>query len=381
MKIGILTQPLQTNYGGLLQAFALQTVLKQMGHEVWTFNRDTKETPLWLKLLSITKRLALYIFHNKSTIVCVWPTTKEQNKINQHTNRFIKENIQTIENIDSKEKYLNLKKYAFNAYIVGSDQVWRPVYSSSITNYFLDFLDEGDKVKRIAYAASFGVDNWEFSDEQTMQCSSLAKRFDSISVREDSAIKLCKEHLGVNAIQVLDPTMLLTKEDYKILIDKDNTPESKGNLMTYILDDSQHKNEIIQKTALELNLKPFAVRSQKTFSEVGKDYIEECILPPVTEWIRGFMDADFVITDSFHGTVFSIIFNKPFIIIGNKTRGLARIESLLRMYKLEERLVYDKDSIPMNLLNSDKIDWQKINDILESERIKSLLFLKQWLTL
>ncbi len=79
MKIGILTQPLQTNYGGLLQAFALQTILKQMGHEVWTINRATKQTPLWFKVLSITKRLVLYIFHNKSTIIRVWPTTKEQN--------------------------------------------------------------------------------------------------------------------------------------------------------------------------------------------------------------------------------------------------------------------------------------------------------------
>ena len=378
MKIGILTQSLYTNYGGLLQAFALQSFLKQMGHEVRTVDRPISKIPLLIKVLSIVKRLFIRIFFRKSTPIRVWPTSKERKIISQHTNRFVKENIVTTEKIDTWEKFSLLKKHGFEAYVVGSDQVWRPIFSPGVTHYFLDFLDKDDKVKRIAYAASFGVDNWEFSSKQTAQCAALAKSFDAISVREDSAVKLCKEYLGVDGIHVLDPTMLLTKEDYIKLVKKDNIPKIKGTLMTYVLDKSSDKKEIIQKVAEELNLIPFSVMPNKTFLEAGKENIEDYIFPPVTEWIRGFMDADYIVTDSFHGTAFSIIFNKPFISIGNAGRGMTRFTSLLKMFGLEERLILSSEELIIEKIHT-PIDFAQVNQLLKTEQQRAYKFLDKTL--
>ncbi len=374
MKIGILTQPLRTNYGGLLQAFALQVVLKRMGHEVWTVDRSSKEITLFIKIYSIIRRCILYVFHKNITTIRVWTTTKEQKIIGQHTNRFIAENIRITEAIDSPGKLSLVKNYKFDAYIVGSDQVWRPIYSPCITNYFLDFIDKGESAKRIAYAASFGVGDWEFTPEQTIQCAALAKAFNAISVRENSAVKLCREFLGINATHVLDPTMLLTKEDYIKLIEKDNIPKSKGTLMTYVLDESSDTIDILQKVFKETQFIPFSVLPNHKFEEKGSKDIENCIFPPVTEWLRGFMDADFVVTDSFHGTVFAIIFNKPFISIGNIDRGIDRFSSLLNTFGLEDRLIKSKDELTTKLIKS-PIDYNKVNKIKQEQQNIALSFL------
>ena len=112
------------------------------------------------------------------------------------------------------------------------------------SSMFLDFAKE-EKTKRIAYAASFGTDQWEFTQEMTSICAPLAQKFDFVSVREDSGVKLCKEHLGVNAVHVLDPTLLLTKEDYIHLIEAEKEPKAKGTLFNYILDPDYVKSAFI----------------------------------------------------------------------------------------------------------------------------------------
>jgi hypothetical protein len=202
----------------------------------------------------------------------------------------------------------------------------------------------------------------------------LAKNFNAISVREDSAVKLSNDNLGVDAVHVLDPTMLLTKEDYEELVVKDQVSKSKGNLMIYVLDKSYKNTEIIQQVAIELGLIPFSLMPLYTFSSVGKKYIKDCVFPPVTEWLRGFMDADFVITDSFHGTVFSIIFNKPFLSIGNAGRGVTRFTSLLKIFGLENRLVLPSEKFSIKKIKGN-IDFDKVNQILSNEKKRSKEFL------
>lgn len=375
MKIGILTQPLENNYGGLLQAYALQKVLKGMGHEVLTIDRNINEVHILIRILSLIKRWIISFLFDNNTISRTWCTTKEKKIISQHTKRFIKENINTTKKINRLSNNTLLKKYGFEAYVVGSDQVWRPRYSPDITDYFMAFLDNNHaNIKIIAYAASFGVDKWEFSSKETTQCSLFAKRFTAISVREDSAIKLCKEYLGVNATHVLDPTMLLDKGDYVALVEKDNVFESMGNLMTYILDDSYEKDTIIKRVADELNLTAFSVMANAKFEKVGKKHLNDCIFPPITEWIRGFMDAEYVITDSFHGTILSIIFNKPFIVIGNEKRGLTRFNSLLRTFDLENRLLNSINELASELINA-PIDYDRVNQIRKQEQKKAIEFI------
>lgn len=186
MRICILTQPLHTNYGGLLQAYALQAILKQMGHEVWTEDRKWKR-PLIVNVKQLIARLIKY----KGLY---YPTDRQEQYMAQKTIPFIRKYITTTEPISSNTKK-ELRKYHFDAYLVGSDQVWRPIYSYCLSNYFLDFTI-GQHVKRIAYAASFGTSKWEFTEGQTTRCAALAKQFDAISVREDSGVVLCKKILG-----------------------------------------------------------------------------------------------------------------------------------------------------------------------------------------
>ena len=227
-------------------------------------------------------------------------------------------------------------------------------------------------VKRIAYAASFGVDNWEFSDLETKRCKKLVKSFDAVSVREFSGIELCRRYLDVDACQVLDPTMLLDECDYIHLVEKESEGKSAGSLLFYILDPEQSKLDYIAKVAVSLNLVPFSVMPELQVGAKTIVDIDRCVFPSVTKWLRGFMDAEFVVCDSFHGAVFSIIFNKKFVVLGNEKRGMARFYSLLKMYGLEERLITDWSNFD---IVTKSIDWDSVNRIREERKNFSMEFL------
>lgn len=373
MKIGILTQPLQANYGGLLQNYALQQVLLRAGHEVETIDWTPSYKSLRYRLYRIKWTILSFLFPKKFPKLKYQPTDDEKKVIQQHTNHFISTYIHHTKTIMFKDGFRHQAKAGkYAAYVVGSDQCWRPCYNAFLSSMFLDFVKD-KQVKRIAYAASFGTDKWEFTPQQTAVCAPLAKKFDMVSVREDSGVKLCEEHLGVNAVHVLDPTMLLTKEDYIQLIEKEKEPKSNGTLFNYILDPDEKKSAFIQKVAKAKGLKAFQVlpkcQTETRTKEDVKKRIEDCVFPGVTKWLRAFMNAEMTIVDSFHGMVFSIIFNKPFWAIGNVSRGMSRFTSLLKMFHLEDRLL-DADHLD-DVDFSKPIDWTMVNGILEEKRRES----------
>ena len=258
MKIGILTQPLHSNYGGLLQNYALQQTLVRAGHEVETIDWEGGSG-----LRTMLYRMKVQVLHtllpNRYPLLKYMPNDKEKSIIQRNTNHFINTYINHTEAIHSYEGFVSQAvRGKYDAYVVGSDQCWRPCYNAFLPSMFLDFVQD-KQVKRIAYAASFGTDKWEFTPQQTAVCALLAKKFDMVSVREDSGVKLCKEHLGVDAVHVLDPTMLLTKEDYIQLIEKEKEPKSDGTLFNHILDPDAKKSVFIQKVAKAKGLKAFQV--------------------------------------------------------------------------------------------------------------------------
>lgn len=374
MKIGIVTLPFNANYGGILQNYALQFTLKKMGHEVLTVSRFSKTMSLSMRILTAGKRILKRIA-GKNVIVRTWPDKNELQIIWQNTNRFIAGNISLTETIESENDFKKLGKYGFEAWIVGSDQVWRPKYAPNLENHFLGFTAGENKLRRIAYAASFGVDDWEFSPKQTIKCSALAKKFDAVSVRENSGINLCKKHLKIDVCQVIDPTLLVSASEYKQLVEKTSAPDFKGKLVTYVLDKSPAKKELLNRIANELALETVSVMPKRFFREVGKKGISECVAPPVTDWIKSFMDAEFVVTDSFHGTAFSIIFNKPFVVVGNPKRGMARFHSLLETFGLEDRLVTENNDNISELIKK-PVDYEKVNSILARKQDEAFEFLK-----
>ena len=376
MKVAILTQPLHNNYGGLLQCFALQTILKRLGHETWVVQREYAGRKLnFLQRLFYYVKQMIKFFWGRKYVGTLNPQKVEY--VRRSTKYFSSEYItpKTAVIFTTDSLRTNCLKHRFDAYVVGSDQVWRPSYSPCITNYFLDFLSPEEKVKRIAYAASFGVDNWEFSEKETPTCRELLKRFDGVSVREESATILCEKYLDrKDALHVLDPTMLLEKEDYISIVEKEKEPKSPGNLFCYILDESSEKNQVVESIASQIDAVPFTQMPKcKLTYENLKDRLEDCVYPSVTAWLRAFMDADMVVTDSFHGCVFSIIFNKPFWVIGNKARGLARFESLLSLYGLQNRLI-NLDCMPADVTTP--IDWSRVNAIKKEWQEKSFNFLR-----
>lgn len=379
-KIATLTMPLYVNYGGILQAYALQTFLKRIGYDAYLINIQLKRHFLLKEMLNVIKRIALqYIFNKKVGFIFDSAyTTKSRAIISQNTTLFINKYIQfTTCKIFGIEKLTNNVINGFDAYIVGSDQIWRPKYCN-IVNYFLGFLPENDNVKRIAYAASFGVDEWEFNNKETETCAELAKLFNAISVREDSGVKLCKAHLGVVAIHLIDPTMLIYVEDYKKLSKTSLSIHSnEGELLVYILDQHSNTENAIDKISKAFNYRPFQTNNPKT--EVSSASAKERIAPSVESWLNGYNNAKYVITDSFHGTVFSILFNIPFIVYGNQKRGMARFTSLLRMFGLEDRMIYSNSELSEDEIFA-PIDWKRVNEILRVEREKSLHFIKDSLS-
>lgn len=377
MKIGIITHPLIYNYGGILQNYALQQVLKEMGHEVYTIDRLPETSPK-IKILSLGKRSLLKLM-GKNIKLRGWQTKEESEIINSNTRGFVKKYINITENIINNAEVNKLhKKYDFDAYIVGSDQVWRRSGARGNNREFLEFLKENDEVKKVAYSASFGVSEWEFNEEETKKFQKLAQLFDSISVREDAGVQLCKDYLKVDAQHLVDPTMLLTKDKFVSLVEAANINISNGNLFTYVLDRNKNKRAVIKNISDTLGLEVFEVMPEQNYRmelEDGFD-IHKCVFPKIEQWLRAFMDAEFVITDSFHGTAFSILFNKPFIAIVNEKRGASRFYSLLKTFGLENRVINEDESIDLSLIG-EEIDFVEVNKILDKEREKSRIFLKE----
>lgn len=312
MRIGILTLPLHNNYGGIVQAYALQTVLERMGHDVKVFNGRYDPT----FKLARWKAPAVWL------LKCI-----KRLKAERHTAAFISRYIKTYPIRTVKD----IHQSDVDAIVVGSDQIWQLEFLEGVfgehgsADAFLQFASNWN-IKRFAYAASFGVDAWKYPAEKNAVYRELAAKFDGISVREDTGVRLCSEHLGVDAIHLLDPTMLLTPADYLALCTPDRAHGSAGTLFCYILSDSEEKERLIQKVASERGLKPYFIKPTPPYQ-------------PVEQWLRSFHDATFVVTDSFHGSAFSILFGKPFVTFGSVNIGFTRLESLMRMFNAEDHLV------------------------------------------
>lgn len=370
MNIAILTLNLNSNYGGLLQCYALQTVLQRMGHNVEVLSAPRyKWTYSFIYPLSCIKRFFRKIILREDVDI-LHPLHQVINKnIYDFIDQYINITICTRWNEKLAEKY--------DVIIVGSDQVWRPDFTPKIEHFFLDFA-ESSFIKRIAYAASFGVDNPHYTETQIKRCSSLLKLFDSVSVRESSGVDICSDYFGVSALLMPDPTFLLEKKDYFNLITKDDVLPYHGDLLVYFLDSTEEKENILKDVEQETGLLSFYINVKAENEDVP---VKEKTYSRVTQWLQGFQQAKFVVTDSFHGCVFSLIFNKPFIAIGNIERGLTRFTSLLQIFGLSKRLIsnFNEYNSRKRFLLSD-IDYESILSICHAQREKGLLYLEEELS-
>lgn len=368
MRIGVLTLPLHTNYGGILQAYALQRVLQDMGHDVVlldSYPQCPRLRPFPLQQMAYLKRLIWNLrFPHKKVAIFAEKESIARFPKKEHVRQFYRQYIRHI----SFGSGISLNSADFDALIVGSDQTWRSIYApAGIFDRYLLFAKDWAQVKRIAYAASFGTDEWEYTEEQTAVCRDLAQSFDAVSVREESGVALCREHLGVEASWVLDPTLLVDTKHYMEHVEKVTTSNPPSMCFGYILDASEEKEAIFQHIAKSKGYNSVAFRNI--------DDPDNSAAPTVEEWLKVFYEAEFVFTDSFHGCVFSIIFNKPFVVYGNKKRGMARFHSLLAQFGLEDRLITTLDDADRVACQS--INWDRVNTRLTELRAYSQDFLNK----
>lgn len=367
-KYTILTLPLISNYGGILQAFSLSHATKNMGKQVTVFDyspknirRSLKEELFYL-FKTITKITLLYTGSNKSFTV---PSILSR----RNCRSFIKKYIPITSDL-IKTSAIN------NAFIVGSDQVWRKFYADWCANLSFFFLKDSDHDVRnnsFSYAASFGSDEWEGEQEETNDCKRLLQGFKAVSVREHSGVKICKEIFGVDAVQMPDPTLLLHEKDYNEIINKENTWKPDGKyLAAYILDKDDGNLVSIQNCAKQVRL-----QLQHLIPQTNAKKRRDRFPIRVPQWLRLIRDCEYFITDSFHGCVFAIIFNKSFVCLGNEKRGSARFDTLLGTFGLESRLITDATPEKIQQVLQTPIDWEKVNAIHDTERERGINFLKE----
>ena len=335
MKIGILTQPLHYSYGGIIQNWALQQVLLRMGHRpemiFLTINGRPGMKMVAMRTLSLAKCLIRkYLLNRRDKYIHSPFDPRYNSAINYYADDGFVKRIHKTKVLGCNADLARvIRRRGYDAFIVGSDQVWREEYSPRIQAYFLDFLPEVDGRRRIAYAASFGKERDYISPENMPECRRLMGRFHAVSVREAEGVDIVRRDFGRGQVEkVIDPTLLLSAEDYERLISPGNRRRSPY-IASYILDRDDDKAAVLAQVAAAKNL---------PVNEIDIEVRPEG-MATVSQWLANFADADFVVTDSFHGCVFSIIFGKPFIAIGNAERGLGRFLSLLGELDLMDRLI------------------------------------------
>ena len=346
MKIGLLTYHHSSSYGATLQTYATCKVLEQLGHKVTIINLALAEYSFsWKSIPVIPNRIFRKYLWKK-----IYPPL-----------------TQCFETSEA----LREAKFDFDILLVGSDQVWNPEISKDLClSFFLDFGGEG--VKRISYASSFGLARWPLNHEHLLpKIKTTLQKFNAISVRERTGQQMLKDYFGLDAKIVLDPTLLLS--DYSKLM---GTAKANNKLICYIMNHTPQQLNKVREFAAFMGEKPYQMASIRPFN--GFKYIYPPTLP---QWLRNISGAKYVVTDSFHGLVFCLIFHKQFVVITPDNGLNSRMQDLLKLVGLEDRLYNEQDNINYSLLLCNKIDYSIIDKVLDDVRIESIHFLNDALNL
>ena len=370
MKIGIITYWItRSNYGTVLQNYALQTFLRSFGFETFLIRTDI---PLGCSRLDYYKSLLQkngffsLIRYFKSRLFCkIARRISSENKNDDKRNfpDFVGKNLNPIKIFRSLSELESDCPMA-DIYISGSDQVWNTygenynTVSEQIKAYLLSFVP--DSAKKISCAASFGKSSLAVEFESLFKKE--LSRFDFISCREKSGVEICKRLGFENAVLQQDPTMILSSDEYKKIASKSLVPKKPYILLYLLGNDTDFSTRRLKQFAKLKNLEVVYVPA----NEAQKINFYKKTFPTVEEWLGLYENASAVVTNSFHGTVFSLIFNKPFLSVhqtGKFEDQNVRIDSLLEDFGLKNR-IFSGDF--EKLFSS--VDFEKVNKRLEEIR-------------
>lgn len=351
-KIGILTFHKTLNYGAVLQAYALKTIIQSFNVSCDIINYTY---PALNKNFRIFNKLH---FRYKNVINNIFFVPKLKNLFRKFINDFL------VDMKSIKKKDLIFLNDIYDIFITGSDQVWNGEVTEHDNSFLLDFVKDSNKIN--SYAASFGVT--QLTDTDIKNYPKLLNRFKNISVREQQGIEIIKFLIGrEDVVKTLDPTFLLTIDQWKKLINKETTRQD--TVVMYLMGKNLDLISFAKKLAKDKNCKLIILRN--TPRKYDKT-IENIFVTP-EQWLEYIYNAKYVVTNSFHGLAFSIIFNKTFFtgFVSTNNRN-SRLENLLNLTNLRNRLI---DNIENNYDKS--IDWDSVNKIIDKERKKSLDYLKK----
>lgn len=356
MKIALLNLPIDLNYGGNIQRYALCNVLTKLGHEVehiQLIEPRQIDLPLYKRYFVYIKRLLFTVIGVKTKPLLFESQQKQGFKnFMDFYNKYVPH---TSEVFVKYEDFVAYNWDSYKAFIVGSDQVWRSDMTKSVglKSFFFSFIGERN-VKRIAYAVSFGKSSADI--DNTAEIGSLYCKFDAVSVREKDGLEILNKNgfQKPSPVLVLDPSFLLEKVDYIRLLEKENlnTPFNEQYLLTYFINEELYDETVVYKISKERNIKVINMSMNSAY-EI-----------PIPLWIKYFMYANYIVTDSYHGFVFSLIFNKPVKVICNIHGGTSRFKSLQESFGIKDL---------------DCIDWDSVNKQISYFREFSLDFLMKFL--
>ena len=356
MKIGILTFHCAINYGAVLQAYGLQEVLKNLGHEVYIIDYRPQYLiePYQVFRWKFNDRRSL-ISNMKDLIreCLVMPIRyKRKLKFQQFVNKYL--------NLYSWDDDLNI----FDSFVFGSDQIWNPKITKGLDDVFLGKFKEAVGKKLIAYAASAGCGQ-NLSAHDFKELSMSLKSFVQVGVRENALYE--KLFAANNNVSITIDPVLLAGEKFFSSIAADINIE-KPYLLCFTLGRDEYAVKEAEKIAKQKQLRIIEIISSS--ESLYNSAIKQMLSP--TEFLGYMKGADFVVTSSFHGTVFSILFHKRFICLGNAAKGMTRLHSLLNVFRLEDCLV---DTSNQNHFDLFDIIWDSVDETLLRKRADAKMFL------
>ena len=407
MRIAILTFARTNNYGATLQCYALNKYIRSLGHETIIINlplddgsvRGKKETPsvvkppmikriIWRLRYFFYKTKGKFFYRNKQNVCEIEPYEIRYELSPTQREEELKFSAANMKLFDAfREKYLsNITKEFFeeedfakdypkaDVYVVGSDQVWNLAITRwQYPLFFLSFVK--GKSTKIAYAACMGgSEDILFSKEQKKKIGTLLKGFDAISVRNQIAANILYKNFSINVKQVVDPTILL--DSYEELA-RESSVDATGSLWfdKFIIND------------LWLDAIKFVANQQELNIRADRNLIRIPDIPfnpvvSVADWLRLVQTSEFVFTDSFHCTVFCILFRKQFITTPSYRGGEGRMLDLLKKLGIENRFFYNPESVQNDVKRWEaSIDYDKVYDKLNKLRAESKEFLREALML
>lgn len=338
MKVSIITYHDEDNYGATLQAYATYRAVKELGYTPEIIN--------------------LHMGHHEGLFSKIIFSLKRY-RFNRFREKFFVNKTRLYKSLEELQQ--NPPKS--DVYLVGSDQTWNPVISKEYAlAYFLDF--GGEEVKRISYASSFGTSTWNDSAfAKKEHVKRLLSRFSTRLIREDKGVEICKNEFGLDATQVVDPVLLFPS--YPEITG--SIKQSDGIVVYKIVNDAEFYRRAVT-LGKNLSCGVRSIGSLRQLKNIKTAYPER-----IEKWITNIASAKYVFTDSFHGTVLSLLYHRQFVVYAGDKSKLSRITSILKMVGLENRLFTSEDSIEeIQRVLTTPIDYSKIDRILNMQRANSI---------